>query len=38
MELLRDALDANLLTCINQEVMNWLENLIVQKTGDFEVR
>jgi hypothetical protein len=26
-ELLRNALDANLLTCINQEVMNWLEKL-----------
>jgi len=35
MELLRDALDANFLTCINQVVMNWLENLFVQKTGDF---
>ena len=36
MELLRNALDANLLTCINQEVMNWLENLIVQRTVEFE--
>ncbi len=38
MELLLDALDAQLLTCINQEVVNWLEKqLVIKETVGFRL-
>jgi hypothetical protein len=38
MELLLDALNAQLLTCINQVVVNWLEKqLIIKETIDFRL-